>query len=169
MNSRAVVWFRRDLRLSDNPAWAAASQQADRITALYVLDPILLTAAGPFRRHQLIAHLHELDRALGEQGGRLLVRHGDPTDVVPRVVAGDGSTAIYANADVTPYARQRDKAVELKVGTTLQSWWGNLMHPPGSVTTKSGHTSRVFTPFFVKWRDLAQAPWPAPLSGADCP
>ena len=162
MTSRAVVWFRRDLRLGDNPAWAAASQDADRITALYVLDPILLAATGPFRRHQLLAHLRELDRALQDQGGRLLVRQGDPTDVVPHIAAANGSAAVYANADVTPYARQRDHTVEIKLGTSLQSWWGNLMHPPGSVTTNKGHTSRVFTPFFSKWRDLAQPPWPAP-------
>ena len=69
---------------------------------------------------------------------------------------------VYANADVTPYARRRDNAVEVKIGKAIQNWWGNLMHPPGSVTTKSGHTSRIFTPFFVKWRDLAPTPWPAP-------
>jgi deoxyribodipyrimidine photo-lyase len=162
MTSRAVVWFRRDLRLGDNPAWAAASQDADRITALYVFDPLLLAATGPFRRHQLSAHLRELDRALQDQGGRLLVRQGDPTDVVPHIAAANGSAAVYANADVTPYARQRDHTVEIKLGTSLQSWWGNLMHPPGSVTTNKGHTSRVFTLFFRKWRDLAQPPWPAP-------
>jgi deoxyribodipyrimidine photo-lyase len=162
MTSRAVVWFRRDLRLGDNPAWAAASRDADRITALYVLDPVLLAATGPFRHHQLMAHLRELDRVLQEQGGRLLVRRGDPTDVVPHIAAANGSAAVYANADVTPYARQRDNTVQCKLETGLRSWWGNLMHPPGSVATNKGHTSRVFTPFFTKWRDLAQPPWPEP-------
>ena len=161
MTSRAVVWFRRDLRLGDNPAWAAASQDADRITALgYVLDPVLLAATGPFRRRQLLAHLRELDRVLQEQGGRLLVRRGDPTDVVPHIAAANGSAAVYVNADVTPYARQRDNRVQFKLETSLQGWWGNLMHPPGSVRTNKGHTSRVFTPFFTKWRGLAQPPWP---------
>ncbi len=162
MTSRAVVWFRRDLRIGDNPAWAAASQHADQITALYVLDPRLLAAAGPFRRNQLLAHLHELDRDLRCKGGRLLVRQGDPIDVVPNVAAATGSAAVYANADVTPYARRRDSTVHMELGYGLQTWWGNLLHPPGSVQTNKGHTSRIFTPFFTKWRELEQTTWPEP-------
>jgi deoxyribodipyrimidine photo-lyase len=163
MTSSAVVWFRRDLRLGDNPAWAAASRHADQITALYVLDPILLAAAGHFRHLQLTAHLHELDRSLRGLGGRLLVRSGDPADVVPRVAAATGVTDVYVNADVTPYARTRDTAVELRLPNGLRSSWGTLFHPPGSVTTKKGRTSRVFTPFFSRWRDLQPIPWPEPL------
>ncbi len=162
MTSRAVVWFRRDLRLGDNPAWAAASQDADRVTALYVLDPILLAASGPFRRHQLMAHLHGLDRELKERDGRLHIRQGDPIEVVPRIVAAYGAKAVYVNADVTPYARQRDRTVEMELGNTLQSWWGNLLQPPESVRTNKGHTSRVFTPFFARWRDMAPPQWPEP-------
>ena len=161
MTSRAVVWFRRDLRLGDNPAWAAASQHADRITALYVLDPTLLAATGPFRRRQLLAHLHGLDRALQDKGGRLHIRHGDPVEVVPDMVAADGA-AVYANADVTPYARRRDLVVQNNLEDGLQSWWGNLLHPPGSVTTKQGQTPRVFTPFYNRWRGLEPTPWPQP-------
>ena len=152
MTSRAVVWFRRDLRLADNPAWAAASERVDRVTALFVLDPSLYAAAGPARRHQLLAHLYGLDQRLQSQGGRLLVFQGDPTDVVPQVARACGAVAVYANADVTPYARQRDLAVRTRLDVDLQLWWGTLMHPPGSVTTEKGHTSRVFTPFHVKWR-----------------
>jgi deoxyribodipyrimidine photo-lyase len=160
MTSRAVVWFRRDLRLADNPAWAAASERVDRVTALFVLDPSLYAAAGPARRHQLLAHLYGLDQSLQSQGGRLLVFQGDPTDVVPQVVRAYGAVAVYANADVTPYARQRDLAVRSRLDVDLQLWWGTLMHPPGSVTTEKGHTSRVFTPFHVKWRVQAPPKWP---------
>ena len=168
MTARAVVWFRRDLRLGDNPAWAAASRHAKQITALYVLDPILLAAAGDFRQRQLIAHLHGLDRALRGLGGRLLVRHGDPVDVVPGVAAATGLTDVYINADVTPYARTRDNAVEVKLPNGLRGFWGTLLHPPGSVTTKAGRTSRVFAPFFSRWRDLPPTPWTEPrLVGVD--
>ncbi len=160
MTSRAVVWFRRDLRLVDNPAWAAANEHVDRVTALFVLDPSLDAAAGPARRRQLLAHLHGLDQSLQTQGGRLLVLHGDPASVVPQVARACGAAAVYANADVTPYARQRDDAVRSLLGADLELWWGTLMHPPGSVTTGKGHTSRVFTPFHVKWREKALSQWP---------
>jgi deoxyribodipyrimidine photo-lyase len=96
------VWFRRDLRLTDNPAWAEATASHDRVTALYVLDDRLLDAAGPFRRRQLLADLAALDGSLVALGGRLLVRRGDPTDLVPREAARLDAVRAYWNADVTP-------------------------------------------------------------------
>ena len=162
MTSQGVVWFRRDLRLGDNPAWAAATESVDRIVALYVLDPILFAAAGQFRRHQLLAHLHALDQSLRSQGGRLLVLRGDPRVLVPQVAAACSAIAVYANADVTPYARHRDLTVKAALRDGLELWWGTLMHPPGSVVTRKGHISRVFTPFYAKWRDQALPPWPTP-------
>ena len=98
------MWFRRDLRLGDNPAWAAASRAADRVVGLYVLDPIPLASAGGFRRTQLLAHLHGLNECLGRQGGCLMVRTGNPAVVVPEVVTACGAGTVHANADVTPYS-----------------------------------------------------------------
>jgi deoxyribodipyrimidine photo-lyase len=160
MTARAVVWFRRDLRLDDNPAWASASETADRVTALYVLDPVLLRGAGEFRRTQLLAHLHGLDESLRSFGGRLMVRHGKAEMIVPEVAAACGATLVCANADVTPYARHRDSAVKDRLGSGFQRWWGNLVHPPGAVLTAKGRTSRVFTPFAAKWNRLPLPTWP---------
>jgi deoxyribodipyrimidine photo-lyase len=160
MTTRAVVWFRRDLRLNDNPAWASASQTADRVTALYVLDPTLLRGAGAFRRTQLFAHLHGLDGSLRACGGRLMVRHGKAEGIVPEVAAACGATVVCANADVTPYARHRDNAIKDLLGPGFQRWWGNLVQPPGAVLTAKGRTSRVFTPFAAKWNRLPLPSWP---------
>jgi deoxyribodipyrimidine photo-lyase len=160
MTTRAVVWFRRDLRLDDNPAWASASAAADRITALYVLDPTLLRGAGEFRRTQLFAHLHGLDESLRRHGGRLMVRRGSPEKIVPEVAAACGATVVCANADVTPYARRRDGAIKDLLGPGFQRWWGSLVHPPGAVVTAKGRTSRVFTPFAAKWDRLPLPTWP---------
>jgi deoxyribodipyrimidine photo-lyase len=160
MTTRAVVWFRRDLRLNDNPAWATANESAERVTALYVLDPILLRGAGEFRRTQLLAHLHGLDQSLRPYGGRLMVRHGRADAIVPEVVAASGATLVCANADATPYARHRDDVLEDLLGSRFQRWWGNLVHPPGAVLTAKGRTSRVFTPFAAKWNRLPLPTWP---------
>jgi deoxyribodipyrimidine photo-lyase len=151
------VWFRRDLRLSDNPAWASASARATRLTALYVMDPVLLATAGGHRRNLHLAHLLALDQQLRARGGRLLVRRGDPVQVVPAVCQQLAATALWANADVTPYARRRDDAVSRRVGTVQWSW-GSLAHPPGSVLAASGRTSRVFTPFLRKWESVPFLP-----------
>lgn len=160
MTSRSVVWFRRDLRLTDNPAWASAGAATDRVTALYVLDSTLLRGAGDYRRTQLFAHLHALDQSLRRRGGRLMVRSGEAEQVVPEVAAACGAQLVCANADVTPYARRRDGAVKEILGSTFQRWWGNLVHAPGTVVTARGHTSRVFTPFSSKWQQLPLPVWP---------
>ncbi len=102
MTGAGLVWFRRDLRLSDNPAWAAATGAHRTVTALYVLDDRLLGPAGPFRRRQLLAELRALDDGLRQRGGRLLVRRGDPAAVVPHQAGRSGATRVYWNADVTP-------------------------------------------------------------------
>jgi deoxyribodipyrimidine photo-lyase len=160
MTGHALVWFRRDLRLTDNPAWASASEAADHITALYVLDPVLLATAGEFRRTQLLAHLHGLDQSLQSLGGRLLVYTGAPTSVVPNVAAARGASLVAVNADVTPYARRRDLQVGDRLGGRFHQWWGNLLHPPGTVVTAKGTTSRVFTPFAATWQQLPLSAWP---------
>jgi deoxyribodipyrimidine photo-lyase len=171
MTTHALVWFRRDLRLHDNPAWASATASADRVTALYVLDPFLLRGGATFRVTQLFAHLHALDESLQRLGGRLLVRAGEPGAVVSDVAMACGTRLVCINADVTSYARRRDQVVEARLGATLERWWGNLVHAPGTVVTAGGQTSKVFTPFATKWAQRALPDWPEarPTEVADDP
>jgi len=164
VTSRALVWFRRDLRLDDNPAWASATAAADRVTALYVLDPVLLHGAGAFRRTQLVAHLRALDGGLQRLGGHLLVRTGPPARVVLATASALGADLLCVNADVTPYARRRDRAVEEQFSGAFEQWWGNLVHHPGSIVTAAGRVSRVFTPFAAKWSRTARPIWPESAS-----
>ena len=164
MSAHEVVWFRRDLRLGDNPAWAAATQRADEVTALFVLDPALFDRAGPFRRQALVAHLAALDTSLAEVGGRLRIEHGNPVDVLGRVVGELGATAVHLNVDTTPYATRRDAAVRTSLGSDLGgaefvSHHGTLVHEPGRVLTGKGTLSKVFTPFYKVWDRTEMLPW----------
>ncbi len=162
----ALVWFRRDLRLHANPAFAAATHH-QRVVALYVLDPLLLGKAAPRRRHQLFAHLAALDAKLRESGGALLVRSAGPGKAVGEVVTEaallTGATEVHYNADVTPYARPRDRntTAALSVhGIDSVPHWGTLFHPPGSVLTQKGTVSQVFTPFWKRWSVTPLSVWP---------
>lgn len=150
-----MVWFRRDARLEDNPAWAAGTQ-ADEVCALFVIDPDLYDAVSNRRRSYLIAGLKSLDTRLSDQGGRLLVLRGDPTRVVPDVVARVGADIVHANRDVTPFGSSRDDRISRLVDLDLHD--GNYIHPPGSILTGSGNTYRVFTPFFRSWSDRPVVP-----------
>jgi deoxyribodipyrimidine photo-lyase len=158
-----MVWFRRDLRLDDNPAWAAATSERKAVVPLFVLDPRLVEQAGPFRRRQLIANLQALDFDVFERcGGRLHVRIGDPVRLVPEVAAQYRVGGAYWNRDVTPYANERDARVEKELDVPVEMSFGTLVHPPGSVLTAKGTLSRVFTPFFSAWRRVERTPWPEP-------
>jgi deoxyribodipyrimidine photo-lyase len=159
------MWFRRDLRLADNPAWNDACGSASTVTALYVIDPVLFDRAGPFRRAALLGHLDALDRQLADLGGRSRVEVGRPHEVVPAVAAEIGAQSIHLNADGTPYATGRDRRTEQAIGAsgpTWRPWWGTMVHPPNTVLTAKGTVSLVFTPFFRRWFDAPWDDWPAP-------
>ena len=71
----------------------------------------------------LTKHLHGLDASLRRRGGRLLVRSGRPSEVVPQVTAEAGAGVVHANADVTKYGRSRDLAVCERLESTFNTWW----------------------------------------------
>lgn len=157
--SHSIAWFRRDLRLGENPVWAAATQQSDTVTALFVLDPKLFDSAGPFRRRLLCAHLHALDAQLRARGGRLRIEHGAPKPVLRNLVAELHVDNVHFNADTTPYAVARDTAIRSAIGDITVSHWGTLVHEPGRVLTQKRTLSRVFTPFWKVWERSERSPW----------
>jgi deoxyribodipyrimidine photo-lyase len=159
MTSTSVMWFRRDVRLADNPAWSAATR-ADRVCPLFVVDPALFDAVSPRRRALLIGGLRALDDRLRGMGGRLRVEHGDPRVVVPNVAGELGATVVHVNAEVTPYGRQRDHAVADRI--QVEEHDGVYVHPPGSVLTDAGAPYRVFTAFHRRWSGLSLPAVPGP-------
>ena len=157
MATPSIAWFRRDLRLHDNPAWAAACV-ADETIPLVVIEPALLDRAGPFRRDAYLHALHSLERELREHGGRLRVEVGRPEEIVPRIVDETGAAEVHVNADVTRWSQRRDDAVDQAFHRPLTRHWGTLVQPPGSVLTRAGTLSKVFTPFHTAWAKLDVAP-----------
>ena len=155
-----VVWFRRDLRVADNPAWAAATEAHDEVVALFVVEPGLMATAGRPRRDQLLAHLGALDGELRERGGALAVRRAPADDAVSAVVTECGASALYLNADVSPFARRRDGVVAGALSVPMRVFEGTTVHPPGSVLTRKGGLSQVFTPFHKTWAATDLVPWP---------
>ena len=149
-SGRGLVWFRRDLRLVDNPAWAAATRAHPDVLPVFVLDPHLLESSGPFRRDAMLGAVAALDRALG---GDLHLAAGDPVDEIPRLAAKLGATAVYLNADVTPYAARRDAAVAAGLDVPVDAHWGTVVHAPGSITTADGTVPRVFSAFWRRWQE----------------
>ncbi|WP_130493597.1 cryptochrome/photolyase family protein [Motilibacter rhizosphaerae] len=155
-----VLWFRRDLRLHDHPALVAAAAGGP-VLPLFVLDPLLWGPSGDVRRAWLVRSLEHLDASLG---GRLVVRHGDPVEVVPRVAAELEAAAVHVTADAGVYGRHRDAAVEAALAAApgavpfVRSSTPYAV-APGTLKNGSGSPFQVFSPFQRAW---LREGWPAP-------
>ncbi len=161
------MWFRRDLRLSDNPALIAAVEEArssddPRVVPLFVVDPVLWEPAGPVRQAYLVDSLNSLGASVDRQ---LVIRHGDPRTVVPEVIAAAGATSVHIAADFGPYGAARDSAVEAALDVPLVRTGSPYAVAPGRVTKDDGTPYRVYTPFWRAWvRHGWRQPAPAPPS-----
>ena len=160
----AIFWFRRDLRLDDLPALAAAGAGADEVVPLFVVDPSMLRAAGPNRRRFLAEALRALDRQLD---GTLVLRSGDPRRVVSAVAEEVGASVVAATADFGPYGAERDRGVAdalATAGRSLLAVDSPYAVAPGTVRAKSGSPLRVFGAFRRAWEGRG---WdlPAPEPG----
>jgi deoxyribodipyrimidine photo-lyase len=154
----SVLWFRRDLRLRDNPALSQAAASGDTVVPLFVIDPALWQPAGPPRRSYLLASLASLRRSIGG----LVVRVGEPADQVAAVVAETGAASVHIAADFGPYGVRRDAAVESRLnamGVPLERTGSSYAVDPGSLLTAVHEPFRVFTPFFRAWSAHG---WPEP-------
>ena len=157
------MWFRRDLRLADNPALTAAAAHGS-VLALYVVDPLLFDRSGAPRAAFLSASLRELGASMGN---RLVVRHGSPSKVVPEVAAEVGASAVFAAHDFGPYGCRRDAAVAAALATDqreLRLVGGAYAVAPGVVRKDDGRPYAVFTPFSKAWRSVG---WAAPIDVPD--
>ncbi len=162
-SNRTVMWFRRDLRAHDNEALAAACAAGDCVP-LFVLDPVFLSRSGAARLVFLFGALSSLNEALG---GALVIRTGDPVDVVPAFAEEVNASHVYVAKDFAPYGRDRD----MRVATALRAHNRGLRAAgspyavePGSVQKDDGTPYAVFTPFYKRWIPLL-----TPLDESDPP
>ena len=147
----AVMWFRRDLRLSDNPALLEAAQSDDRdgeVLPLFVVDPALWGPSGPSRRHYLSASLRDLDSRIG-----LTIRTGDPVTEVVRAAREVDADPVHVAADFGPYGRARDEKVDAALAEhdiELVRTGSPYAVAPGRVTKGDGTPYQVFTPYYQR-------------------
>ncbi|HQV56519.1 MAG TPA: deoxyribodipyrimidine photo-lyase [Ilumatobacteraceae bacterium] len=161
MSDVSICWLRRDLRVSDHPALAAAATHRSPLV-LYVIDPAF-AGAGEARRHALRQALAAVDASLG---GRLVVRVGDPVAVVPALAAEVDATEVHVSRDYGPYGRRRDAAVQAALradGRRLVGVGSPYAVDPFTVTKADGSSYAVFTPFARAWRTQPAVPPTGPV------
>ncbi|MBX5452833.1 MAG: DNA photolyase family protein [Acidobacteriia bacterium] len=164
----AIVWFRNDLRISDNPALRAASALGQPIVPVYILDEHApgTWAAGGAARWWLHHSLAALKSSFAKSGLDLLLLRGPAALVLPRLVRETGARAVFWNRLYEPWAVQRDRQIKSALraeGVKVASFNASLLFEPTSIRTRNGEAFRVFTPF---WRACLAAPEPSEPEGA---
>lgn len=152
----AVVWFRRDLRIHDHPALAAAVRGGAKVAPLFVLDPTILHGrfASPNRIWFMLGAVRALAEALEARGSRLTVRIGRPTDMVPVFASEVGASEVLVSRDYTPFGRARDRAVADRLdalGIALRARAGVLVQEPEHVLSADSRPYTRFAPFHRRW------------------
>lgn len=155
MERRAVCWLRRDLRLEDHAALSAATAYGKTLV-LFVFDPTILSSLpSTDARVSFIADsLMEVDAGLRARGSALVIRHGDPLDVVPRIASEFAAQTVVAGRDYEPAAIRRDERVQVALtekGIAFETVRDHLILEPGDVLTATGAPFSVFTPFHKVW------------------
>ena len=167
--STAIVWFRRDFRLVDNPALVAASKTYDRVIPVHIHapdeeEPWQPGAASRWWLHHSLA---ALDTALRKRGCRLHLLRGPTLAALRQLVTTTRADAVYWNRLYEPRVIARDAFVMERLradGTDARSFNAALLSEPWEIATGQDGPYRVFTPFWrnVRARLQIRPPLPAP-------
>ncbi|MBD3646703.1 MAG: deoxyribodipyrimidine photo-lyase [Pseudomonadales bacterium] len=151
---KSLFIFRRDLRIFDNTALLQACRNSRKVIVGFVFDPDLLARShnGPsYRTGFLLDSLRDLNRQVRACGGELSFFHGEPVEVIARMVTDEGIDAVYINRDYTPLARRRDERIRRlcrQRDVAFVSCEDALLNPPEAVSRADGNPYQVFTPWF---------------------
>ncbi|MCW2748179.1 MAG: deoxyribodipyrimidine photolyase, partial [Nocardioidaceae bacterium] len=158
-----LMWFRRDLRLADNPALLAAIEEGDEgVVPVYVLDHPEWRDTRRAQRAYLSASI----ASFAERTKGLYVVTGNPAVELPRLAAKLGATRVHAAAAIDPLGRKRESAVAralAEAGGELIVTGSPYAILPGRITKPDGDPYRVYKPFFRGWSDHG---WRAPAPKA---
>ncbi|WP_298848887.1 deoxyribodipyrimidine photo-lyase [uncultured Ruegeria sp.] len=174
--SPIIMWFRRDLRLSDHPALTTAVESGRPVIPVFIHDD-LVHQLGAAPKWRLGLALEVFRASLANMGSRLICRCGDALEQLQQIATETGATTVFWSRAYDPDSIERDnkiKSVLKNEGVSAQSFGGHLLFEPWTVATKAGYPFRVFTPMWraVQGRDVSspQAPishlrapnsWPA--------
>ena len=164
-----IVWFRDDLRVADNPALHAATQQGTAVLCIFIFDDSEKNGRpiGGAARWWLHGALLELDSSLRKRGAALVLLRGDAFDLFKQIAAALSPAAVFWNRRYDAPGVACDAAIKSMLkerGIGAESFNGHLLHEPWEITTAAGTPMKVFTPFWraARVRGEPAMPLPAP-------
>ncbi len=148
MSTKSIVWFRRDLRISDHPALVAALSESDEIVPVFIIDSKLIERTGRNGLAYLAQSLQHLDASLDK---KLQVIAGQPIDVLKKLQEKYNAQSVHISAEYEPVSAAQDAEIE-KSGIKLVRTGSAYAVAPGRVLKPSDQTPyRVYTPFYRGW------------------
>ena len=150
----ALVWFQQDLRLSDNPALAAALERGSPVVPVFILAPEEEGAwpPGAAAKWWLGHSLADLITSLEQRGSRLIIRRGPTAEALGFPIAETGAAAVFWNRRYEPAVATRDVGLKAKLhewGLVAEGFNGSLLFEPSAIRNQRGDPFRVFSAF---WR-----------------
>ena len=166
---RLLVWFRRDLRLHDNPALHAACSDADEIVPVAFVSSLDNgSEASGAREVFRLGSVACLDGELRRRGGYLVLLDGDAAEGLPALLHSARAQGMYHERSWDPEARTTDQRVARAVreaGGVVCEFPGRTVHEPDALRTGAGRPFTVFTPFYRAWSALPiEPPLPPPAT-----
>lgn len=162
--SPVIVWFRRDLRVADNPALSHAAATGRPVLPLFILDDSPAPwAMGSAVRWWLDGSLRCLQAKLAKLGAPLVLRRGTSAEIIDDLIAATGAETVLWNRCYEPDAIDRDTKIKAALkagGVTVESFNASLLHEPWTIETKTGGFYKVYTRFWHACRDKGAPPPP---------
>jgi deoxyribodipyrimidine photo-lyase len=167
----AIVWFRDDLRLSDNPALARAAKSGRPLCCIYVHDEAnhALRPRGAAARWWLHHALDSLDRALRGHGGGLLLLRGPEAHMVSALARDVDASAVYWNRRYAPAQREVDDALReslREAGLAVETGNSSLLYEPWELETGGGTPFKMHAAFWRAATRLGETAPPQPVPRA---
>lgn len=165
MTQKSLFWFRRDLRIDDNPALVAACRESDIVIPVYLdFESELGWRENDRHRWWRLESVKQLAERLESLGSKLIIREGRPEEVLPSLVEKHAINAVFWNRHFRPSLTKQDTKLReslepLSVEPNLCE--GNFLHHPEEVETTSGGPYHVYTPFWNKFQKTIEVGPPA--------
>ncbi len=156
-NKSAIVWFRNDLRLTDNPALRAAVAD-HQVLPVFIFD---MEAEGDWplggaSRVWLHHSLSSLEESLEALGSTLVIRQGSTIETLQKLISETSADAVFFNRRYEPASRAIEEnliAALEKLEVKCHAFDSSLLFPPSTILTKEGNPYKVFTPFWRAFRE----------------
>ena len=154
----SIFWFRRDLRLDDNRALSAAASAGHPILPLFIFDTTITSKLkrSDARITFIYDTLSEMNTRRSASGSSMLIRKGEPAEVLERLIGKYEIAGVWFNDDFEPYGIERDQRVRKffkSHGIETHSHTDHVIFNPADLVKNDGTPYTVYTPYSKRWKE----------------